>query len=115
MASLSQVRENALGLLGAIDIGGSVSTADDNRMSVAYSKVYAEMKDSGLAVWVDTDAVPDKITMHIEALMAYEAMDEYNVSDRIYARVTAKEAKARREIRRLVQPDYESTEQPVDY
>ena len=47
--------------------------------------------------------------------MAFEAADSFFVSDGRYMRIMAKEKVARRELRRLVQPDFESLEEPVDY
>ena len=101
--------------MGVVDLGVTPSAAFTNRVGDSYDRVYAELKNSGQATWASDGEIPDELAPHVEALMAFEAADSFFVSDGRYMRILAKEKAARREIRRLVQPDYESLDDPVDY
>ena len=114
--TLDEVKFAALELLG-IQQGEDVAmTANHStRMGRSYDKVYAELKDMGLATWVSAGPIPDKVADHVEALMAMEASSAFYVSDGRFARIAAKASQAKREIARLVTPDYESMDEPVDF
>lgn len=115
MATKAEVKQSSLELLGVVEIGQSAESQHDTRIGKAYTQVYDDLKDEGLAIWATAGTIPDKIAPHLEALMAYNAMDSYAVSDARAQRITARVAVAKREIRGLITPDYESLEEPDNY
>lgn len=115
MATVAQVYDGALELLGILGLGQTISSTDSARMVRAYNQVYADLKAESLASWASDGTVPDEIVPHLEALMALNACDTYYVSEARYQRILRKAGVAKREIRRLTIPDYESLEDPVDF
>jgi len=119
MASLAEVKQSALELLGVIRLGQSARNQDDVRIGKAYTQVYEDLKTEGLATWAVAGTIPDGIAPHLEAMMARNAMDTFGVSDaraaRILARTGQMDMLAKREIRTLVTPDYESLAEPEDF
>jgi len=114
MATVAEVKYSALELLGVAQ-NDVLSTSQDARLTKSYNKVYSELNETGLATWAVAGVIPDEIAAHVEALMAYEASNAYFVDDIRYSRVLRLESKARREIRRLTVPDYESLDEPRDF
>lgn len=115
MATKAQVKDRALTLLGRKRLGQSAPEAHSTRIGTAFDEVYQDLKDEGLAIWASTAAVPTKLVPHMTALVAINAIDDFGVSDSRYQRITARASVAKREIRRLTTPPYESLEEPVDY
>lgn len=114
MATVDEVKYGALELLG-VGQNNVMTASQDARMTKSYNRIYAELNETGLATWVVAGIVPDELVPHIESLMAYEAAEAYFVPDGRYARIVNREKVARREIRRLTIPDYESLDEPRDY
>lgn len=115
MATVAETRQDALELLGAVEIGQSAESQHDARISAAYNEVYEDLKDEGIATWAVAGTVPNKIKPHLVALMAWNAIDSFGVSDSRYQRISVKASQAKREIRKLVTPRYESQAEPDDY
>jgi len=113
--TLDEVKFAALELLGISQEGVAMTPNHSTRMGRSYDKVFKELKETGLATWVEAGPVPDDLAGHVEALMAMEAADAFYVPDKRYARILARAKDARRELRRLTVPDYESLDEPVDY
>ena len=114
MATVDEVKYAAFEILGVAQ-NDVLSTSQDARATKAYNKVYAELNETGLATWVSAGTIPDELAAHVEALMAYDAANAYFISDNRYSRLVGLERQARREIRRLTQPDYESLDNPRDF
>ena len=102
-------------MLGILDIGDTADTSDDTYMTQKYNEVYAMLKEEGLAYWASGGVVPDKFSPHVQALMAFYSTEDYSVGAERLQRIIAKSAVATREIKKLGTPDYESTDNPVDY
>lgn len=115
MATVAEVYDGTLELLGILPLGGTIKAVDSARMARAYNQVFEDLKIDSLTTWAVADDVPDEAVPHMEALMAYNAMDTYYVNDRRAARIMSKHAIAKRELARLSVADYESTDEPVDY
>jgi len=119
VASKAEVKKSTLELLGVIQIGQGAESQHSARIEKAYTQVYSDLKNEGLATWAVAGTIPDDITPHLEALMAFNAMDAFGVSDaraaRIINRVGPMGNTAKREIRALVTPDDESLEEPDDF
>ncbi len=119
MATKAEVRDQALELLGVLRIGQSPQDQDKVTIETAYDEVYADLKKDGLATWSSTGSVPAELVPHVAHLVAFARIDVYGVSNERYQRILAKTGEngwiAKREIRRLTTPDYESLEEPTDY
>ena len=113
--TLDEVKFAALELLGVSQEGVSMDANHSTRMGRSYNKVFKELKDTGLATWVAAGPVPDHLAGHVEALMAMEASSAFYVPDNRYARILSLAKDARRELRRLTIPDFESLDEPVDF
>lgn len=115
MATVAKVHDGTMELLGVLELGKTISTTDTARMTRAYDQVFADLKKEGLANWASAGPVEDDIVPHLEALMAINAIDSYYVPTERYNRIVSKSRIAKREMRRLTIPDYESLDEPVDY
>lgn len=120
MATKAEVRNQALQLLGVLQIGQSAQSQDATELETAYTEVYADLKKDGLATWAEAgSSIPDDVTPHLVSLMALSRTDTYGISDSRYQRIVNRAGNngwlAKREIRRLAQPDYESLEDATDY
>lgn len=113
--TLNEIKFAALELLGISQEGVAMSANHSTRMGRSYDQVFAELKTDGLATWVAAGPIPDELAVHVKAMMAFEAADAFYVSEARYNRIVAKESVARREIRRLVTPDFESLDEPKDF
>lgn len=115
MATVAEVRAGALRMLGIIEIGASASAADDTYMTQKYNEVFADLRTTGMDYWASAGPVSDEYVPHLEALMAYISTDDYSVSSERLQRIMQKAGVAKREIRRLGTPPYESLDSPRDY
>ena len=106
--TLDEVKFAALELLGVSQEGVAMTSNHSTRMGRSYDAVFDELKETGLATWISAGPIPDQLASHVKALMAYEAAEAFFVSDKRYARIVKKESIARRELRRLTVPDFES-------
>ena len=115
MATVSEVRQGALQLLGILGIGDTASTADDTQMTKRYDELFDDFKFHGMDYWPSAGPVPDRFAPHVEALIAYHSLEDYSVSQPREMKIIRKAGVARKEIRRLGTPDYESLDEPTDY
>lgn len=119
MATKAEVRNQALNLLGVLMIGQSAQSQDATEIETAYDEVYADLKAEGLATWASTAEVPDKIAPHVVSLVALSRSETYGISDSRYQRILNRAGTngmtAKREIRKITNPDYESLTEPTDY
>lgn len=113
--TLDEVKFAALELLGISQEGVAMTSNHSTRMGRSYDKVYAELDNTGMATWVSAGPIPDEVADHVESLMALEASSAFFVNGERYQRIVSKAQIAKREIRRLTIPDYESLDDPVDY
>ena len=117
MATLTQVRNRAAGMLGRYRSGQAIVNQLKLDLDQAYAEVYEDLKKEKLAIWSSAanTVIPDKVVPWVAALMAFNATDIYGVSEARFGRIVAKRNIALREIRRLVTPDYDSLDDPTDY
>lgn len=113
--TLDEVKFAALELLGVSQEGVAMTTNHSTRMGRSYDKIYAELDNTGLATWVSAGPIPDELADHIESLMALEASSAFFVNGERFDRIVQKASIARREIKKLTIPDYESLDDPTDY
>lgn len=115
MATAAEIRDRAASDLGMLMIGQSLQAQDATRITSGYTEVYAALKKEGLATWASTAAVPDELVPYVVALVADNCLNTYGVSTERYNRIKLIVASALREIRKLVAPDYASSDDAVDY
>jgi hypothetical protein len=119
MATKAEVRDRAANDLGILRLGQSLQDQDKTRIESAYSEVYAALKKDGIATWASTGAVPDELVPHVAALVAHNCLNTYPASPERYQRIMnaagMNGAIAKREIRKMVAPDYASPDLPTDY
>ena len=116
MSTKAKVKTRALELLGITRVGQGFQSQDNARIGAAYTEVYADLKTEGLATWAEAGtSIPDDITPHLVALMAFNGLGSYPVSNDRFTRITTLVSIAKREIRAMVTPDYESLQEPVDF
>lgn len=115
MATVAEVKKRALQLLGITRVNQSAQSQDDTRIGTAYTEVYEDLKKDSIATWAVAGVIPDEVAPHLVSLMAFNAVDEYGVSKERYSRIVGRASIAKREIRTLVTPDYESLSEPDDF
>lgn len=119
MATKAEVKNRTLQLLGVLRLGQSAQHQDSTRMETAYQEVYAQLKELSLATWAVAGTIPNSITMWLVALMAHNAIDEYGVSDSRYQRIMrlagVNGENAKKEIKLLTNPAFESLDEPDDF
>jgi hypothetical protein len=119
VATKPEVKKRALELLGITRVGQGAQSQDDTRIGAAYTEVYADLKKEGIATWASSGTIPDEVAPHLVSLMALNGLGSYPVSNDRYTRIVNMAGPtgntAKREIRALVTPDYESLEEPDDF
>ena len=115
MASKSDVRDRAAENLGILPIGQSLASQDSTRISSAYDEVFADLKHDGLTTWASTGTVPSEIVPYLAVLVAASCIPSYPISPARIQLLVAQSAVAKKNIRRLVTPRYESLDDPLDY
>jgi hypothetical protein len=115
MATKAETRDRAANELGLLRLGQSLQYQDQVRIESAYDEVYEQLKEDGLATWASTGSVPTKLVPHVVALVADNCLNTYGVSNDRYTRIKNDSSVAKREIRNLITPDFESLEDPSDF
>lgn len=120
MSTKTLVKDRALERLGVKIRGQSAQAKDTDRIEEAYTEVYAKLKTLDLAIWAETGAaIPDEIVPHLVLLMALNAADDFGISTARYSRIISQTGingdSSIRELKAVVTPKYESTDEPSDY
>lgn len=115
MATVAQVRDRAANDLGILRLNQSLQAQDDTRITSAYNEVYADLQNEGLATWTSTGSIPAECVQHVAALVADNCLNTYGVSNDRYQRIKLSVKEAKREIRRLITPEFISPANPSDF
>ena len=115
MTTVPEIKRQSLELLGRLRLGQSFQTQDDVAMQKSYDEVYASLKELGVATWTSTGSVPDELTPPVVALVAWNRIDVYGVSDSRYQRIAAKAGVAIDTLKQFTTPAHESLEEPTDF
>lgn len=117
MATKTQVRNRAAGLLGRRTLGQAITNTIKTLLDLSYANVYADLKDEQLTFWssATNTVIPDGVAPHVAALMALDATDQISVSDARMARILTKVSIAKPSIRRISNPIYESLDEAEDF
>ena len=117
MSTITQLRNKTAGLLGRYRSGQAINNQLKSDLDQSYAEVYADLKKDKLTIWSSAanTVIPNSVTPWVAALMAFNATDTYGVSDERFNRIVAKRNIAKREIRRLVTPPYDSLDDPTDF
>lgn len=115
----SEIRDRAATELGRLKLGQALQYQDATRIEAAYDEVYEDLKSEGLNTWASTGSVPDELVPFVSGLVALRCTNTYGVSQERFQRIVSVTGldgnQAKREIRRLVHPPYESMEEPTDF
>lgn len=111
----TQIVERAAYELGILRLNQSLQSQDQTRLEQAYDEVYADLKEDGVATWASTASVPTDVVPHIVAMVAFNAVDTYGVSNDRYQRIAGKASVAKKKIDSLQVPAYVSQEEPTDF
>lgn len=115
MATKSETRDRAANELGILRLGQTLQDQDKVRIESGYDEVYENLNEQGLAIWATTGEVPTKLVPYVVSLVADNCLNTYQVSEGRYRRIKLTALTAVREIRRLVQPEFESVEPMRDF
>lgn len=119
MATKAEVRDRTGNELGILPLGQPLKAQDVTRIESAYDEVYAELKKEGLATWTSTAAIPDELVRFVVTLMADNCLNTYSVPVERFNRIKTDSGengeRAKREIRKFIEPFYVSTDEPTDY
>ena len=115
MTTVPEIKRQALELLGRLRLGQSYQTQDNTAMQESYDEVYASLSELGVATWTSTGSVPLELTPPVVALVAWNRIDVYGVSDSRYQRIAAKAAVAVATLKQFTTPAHESLEEPTDF
>ncbi|MCZ6897636.1 MAG: hypothetical protein O7D95_02855 [Betaproteobacteria bacterium] len=119
MASKAEAQQLAGELLRLIPVGQALQSQHNTRMGEAYDEVYAELENIGLALWDTADEIPDEITPHFTAMMAWNKRNIYGISEALYQRlllqVGDESKKAISRIRMLLSQAYSNADEPTDF
>ena len=115
MATVAEVKLRSLRELGVVQVNQAAPPHHNAEMQDSYDEVYAAINEQGLATWTSTAAIPNEVVPHVVALVAMNRIDTYGVSNERYNRLAGKAAGAMIGIRSLVNPPFESLDNPKDY
>ena len=119
MASQAEAKQAAGIILGITVIGQALQSQHTVQMGEAYDEVYAELENIGLALWAKADEMPDEITPHFTALMAWNKRTTYGISEARYQRLLLQVGdegkKAISRIRMLLSQAYSNADEATDY
>lgn len=113
--TLNELYARTAEFLGRKPLGQAMPNALLLRIQAAYTEGYEDLKKDQLVTWAAANAVPDPIGPHLAALMAFNCTSSVHVSDSLYQRIVAARNIAKREIRRLVTPQYMTVDAPEDF
>lgn len=114
-ATKAEIRQHVAERLRLVPIGQAVQSQDQTNLDLHYDQIYAELKVMGLATWASTGSVPTELQGHMANLVAFDATDIYHVSDNLYVRLQASDARSRQRLRELVTPFHESVDENRDF
>lgn len=113
--TLTELYERTGEFLGRKRLGQSMDNSLLVRITAAYNEGYEDLKDDQLVTWAVANSVPNAIGPHLAALMAFNCTSSIHVSESLYQRIVAARNIAKREIRRLVTPQYQTTDEAEDF
>lgn len=114
MATLTELKAKAAYKLALSTVGQALSAADNTQMTQAYNETYKELVTLGLATWASAGPIPDSVVDYVADIMAWKRADVYATPE-IYQRCEQRYSIAERNIRRMVEPEYESADDPEDF
>lgn len=115
MATIAEVRDRAANDLGLLRLGQTLQAQDSTRITSAYNEVYAILKKDGLAAWTSTGDIPSEFVPYVVSLVVDNCINTYGVSDSRYKRLKIETQQVKRELRKLVTPDYVSQDNATEY
>ncbi len=119
MASKAEIRDRVGAALGLIRLNQQLKNQDKVRIEIAYDEEYQKLKIEGLATWSISSDCPSAISPYMEGLIANNCLMTYGVPQERYDRIKRAVGNngeiAMREIRKIVNIDYVSQDEPCDF
>lgn len=115
MATKAKVKEEAAHILGILRPGQSLVAPYILKIEEYWDETYDELKEEELDVFPTAGPVPDRLKPHLAVLIAMKGAETFGIPDARYMRLVTKQGAALREIRKHVQPKYESETEQEDY
>jgi hypothetical protein len=113
--TLTELYNRTAEMLGRKRLGQDMDNALLLRITAAYNEGYEDLKDDQLVTWAAAGAVPNAIGPHLAALMAFNCTASIHVSNELYQRIVNARNIAKREIRRLVTPKYQTVDDAENF
>jgi acetyl-CoA acetyltransferase len=112
----AEIANRALRRAGRLAYGQTAESTLSNAALQAYDEVYDYLERLGIVDWGSTASVPNEYVPWVVAMTAYNKADEWGISNERFARIAQDANAAEREIRRLFNDYYTTTEVKVkDY
>ena len=113
--TLSELYNRTAEFLGRKRLGQDMDNALLVRVTASYTECYADLKDDQLVTWASDGTVPNEIGPHLAALMAFNCLSSVHVSSELRDRIIAAFRIAKPNIRRLITPQYQTTDEAEDF
>ena len=115
MATLAEIRKQALVKLGVATPHQTPKAYLDDAMKAAYDEAYTKLRDKDLVFWSQTASVPDNVSNEIAAMMAWSRVNDFGVSSDRYTRIANEQIKAEPSIRIAAVSKHISVDEPEDF
>ena len=111
----AEIAQQVAERLRVVPIGQTLQSQDRAKLDLHYDQIYNELKVKGLATWSATGSVPTELQGHMSNMVAFDATDVYQVSNDLYARLAASDARSRLYLRELATPATPSMDPVRDF
>ena len=111
----AEIRDRTAQESGILAIGQALNATDAARIEQAYSEVYKELKEDGLAFWSVSGTIPDQFVPWVIPLIADNIKNTYSIPQERWVRIQEKLTKAKFKISAIGSVPYESTTEVTPY
>jgi hypothetical protein len=113
VASKAELRDQVLEYLGKKVIGQPAANNLQVDIEQAIDEVYADLKRDHILTWPTTGEVPNDCLPYVKYLVGFSRST--GLSPERYQRVLMNASSAKRELRKIVAPEYSPIDEAVDY
>lgn len=111
----AEIRDRAAVELGLMQLNQSLQDQDRLRIEQGYAEVYADLEEEECAIWAFANSVPNSVSFWVIALVAYNCLGTYGVSEQRYNRIVSNAVIALNKIKKHTANAYVSQEGAVDF
>jgi hypothetical protein len=87
MSTKAEIRQRVAEELYIIPIGQAPEAQDQARIDATFDETYERLKEKGLATWVVTADVPNKLVPYFVQMMCEKLLVSYSVPESRYLRI----------------------------